>query len=299
MQHGMLIDPYNRKITSLRISITSQCNLNCFYCHNEGQSRHESQMSAGHIANVIKTAAKLGVTKVKFSGGEPLMRQDFEDILAAMPKFRNVSATTNGILLLKRAATLKSAGLDRVNVSLDTMQPQTYARICQCSENIHRMVLEGIYSAIDAGLTPVKLNMVMLKGINEDELDDMISFARGFDGDVILQIIEPLDFGNYGGSVDMDAIEMDLESRASDVVERKMHRRKKYMVDGAEVEVVRPIDNSRFCANCNRIRLTANGNLKPCLLVNDNLVDISNADIHELETLFYKAVSLREPFYKG
>ncbi|MCK4928871.1 MAG: GTP 3',8-cyclase MoaA [Methanosarcinales archaeon] len=299
MQPDALIDPFGRGITSLRISITGQCNLNCFYCHNEGQSGHESQMSAGHIANIISTAAKLGVNKVKFSGGEPLMRHDFEDILAAIPEFRNVSATTNGVLLPKRAATLKSAGLDRVNVSLDTLKPQTYASICRCSENVHSMVLDGVRSAVDAGLTPVKLNMVMLKGINEDELDDMISFTRGFDGDVILQLIEPMDFGNYGGSVDMDIIEKDLASRASDVVERKMHRRKKYMVDGAEVEVVRPIDNSRFCANCSRLRVTADGKLKPCLLVDDNLVDVGRADIQELESLFYKAVSLREPFYKG
>ncbi|MDF1557318.1 MAG: GTP 3',8-cyclase MoaA [ANME-2 cluster archaeon] len=299
MQPSPLTDTYGRHVTSLRISITGQCNLNCFYCHNEGQSGHESQMSAEHIVNIINTAAKLGVKRVKFSGGEPLLRQDFEEILAGIPRLRNVSATTNGVLLSKRAPGLKSSGLDRVNISLDTLQSQTYASICRCSKDIHQKVLDGVYSAVDAGLTPVKLNMVMLKGINEDELDDMISFARGFDGDVILQIIEPMDFGNYGGSVDMDAIEMDLESRASDVVERKMHRRKKYMVDGAEVEVVRPIDNSRFCANCNRIRVTADGKLKPCLLVNDNLVDISNAGIHELETLFYKAVSLREPFYKG
>ncbi|KAF5409964.1 MAG: 7,8-dihydro-6-hydroxymethylpterin dimethyltransferase [Candidatus Methanocomedens sp.] len=299
MERDALIDTFGRRITSLRISITGQCNLNCFYCHNEGQSGHESQMSSGHMVNIIKTASKLGITKVKFSGGEPLMRQDFEDVLVAIPKFRDVSATTNGVTLSKRAVSLKSAGLDRVNVSLDTLKPQTYASICRCNEDIHPMVLDGIQSAVNAGLTPVKLNMVMLKGINENELDDMISFVRMFDGDVILQIIEPMDFGNYGGKVNIDAIERDLCSRASEVVERKMHRRKKYLVDGAEVEVVRPIDNSQFCANCSRLRVTADGKLKPCLLVNDNLVDTGSAGIHELETLFYKAVNLREPFYKG
>ncbi len=227
------------------------------------------------------------------------MRQDFEDVLVAIPKFRDVSATTNGVMLAKRAVSLKSAGLDRVNVSLDTLQPQTYASICRCNKDIHSMVLDGIHSAVNAGLTPVKLNMVMLKGINENELEDMMSFVRLFNGDVILQIIEPMDFGNYGGKVNMDAIEKDLGSRASEMIERKMHRRRKYLIDGAEVEVVRPIDNSRFCANCSRLRVTADGKLKPCLLVNDNLVDTVSAGIHELETLFYKAVNLREPFYKG
>ncbi|MCL7412475.1 MAG: GTP 3',8-cyclase MoaA [ANME-2 cluster archaeon] len=299
MEHDALIDSFGRRITSLRISITGTCNLNCYYCHNEGQSRHRSQMSPEHIVNIIKTASKLGVKKVKFSGGEPLMRQDFEDILVSIPKFRNISATTNGVMLSKRAVSLKSAGLDRVNVSLDTLQPETYAKICQCNEDIHHMVLDGIQSAVHAGLTPVKLNMVMLKGVNEHELDDMMSFVRTFDRDVILQIIEPMDFGNYGGRVNVDAIERDLGSRASQVVERKMHRRKKYMVDGAEVEVVRPIDNSRFCAHCSRLRVTADGKLKPCLLVDDNLVDVSTAGIHELERLFYQAVNLRKPFYKG
>lgn len=227
------------------------------------------------------------------------MRQDFEDILVSIPKFQNISATTNGVLLSKRAVSLKSAGLDRVNVSLDTLQPETYANICQCTEDIHPMVLDGIQSAVNAGLTPVKVNMVMLKGINENELDDMISFVRTFDGNVILQIIEPMDFGNYGGRVNMDAIERDLASRASQVVERTMHRRKKYVVDNAEVEVVRPIDNSRFCAHCNRLRVTADGKLKPCLLVDDNLIDVSTAGIHELEPLFCQAVHLRKPFYQG
>ncbi|MCL7475709.1 MAG: GTP 3',8-cyclase MoaA [Methanosarcinales archaeon] len=299
MEPDALIDSFGRRITSLRISITSKCNLNCYYCHNEGQSRDGSQMSPEHIVNIIRTASKLGVKRVKFSGGEPLMRQDFEDILVNIPKFRNVSATTNGVLLSKRAVSLKSAGLDRVNISLDTLQPETYANICRCNKDIHHMVLDGIQSAVHAGLTPVKLNMVMLKGINETELDDMISFVRLFDGDVILQIIEPMDFGNYGGRVNMDAIEKNLGSRASEVVEREMHRRKKYLLDGAEVEVVRPIDNSRFCAHCSRLRVTADGKLKPCLLVDDNLVDVSRAGIHELEPLFHKAVNLREPFYKG
>jgi cyclic pyranopterin phosphate synthase len=294
----MLNDPYGRRVTSLRVSITSQCNLNCIYCHNEGQSRHESEMNAEQIVKIINSAVHLGVKKVKFSGGEPLIRNDFEDILEALPKLQDISATTNGVLLSKRAANLKAAGLDRVNISLDTLNPATYARICRCNGNIHQKVLDGVHAAVDSDLTPIKLNMVMLDGVNSGEMDEMISFARRYKGDVILQIIELMDFGSAISGVDMDAIETDLQSRASSVTQRKMHRRKKYLVDGAEVELVRPIDNSIFCANCNRLRVTSDGKLKPCLLRNDNLLDVSCASNHELEALLIKAVNSREPFYK-
>ena len=299
MESHILIDSYGRKITSLRVSITSKCNLNCFYCHNEGQSGHEAEMSVELIIRIINKAASLGVRKVKFSGGEPLVRKDFEEMLTGLPKLKNVSATTNGVLLSKRAEGLKAAGLDRVNISLDTLNPDTYAKICRCSSNIHQQVLDGVYAAVDAGLTPIKLNMVMLEGVNSGELNDMISFIKRFDGNVILQMIEPMDFSNDGLLMEMDIIKKELESRASSVIERKMHRRKKYMVDGVEIELVKPIDNSVFCANCNRLRVTSDGRLKPCLLRNDNLVDVSHASDSELETLFYQAMKNREPFYKG
>ena len=299
MKSGMLKDPYGRGVTSLRVSITSQCNLNCFYCHNEGQSGHESEMDADLIVNIINSAARLGVRRVKFSGGEPLIRDDFEDILADLPELQDVSATTNGVLLSKRADRLKAAGLNRINISLDTLNSKTHAMICRCNGNIHSKVLDGVHAAVDCKLTPVKLNMVMLGSINVGELDDMICFAKGYRGDVILQIIEPMDFGGIGSSVDMDAIEKKLMSRASRVTERRMHRRKKYLVDGTEVEVVRPIDNSKFCANCNRLRITSDGKLKPCLLRNDNLLDVCGARSHELETLLVKAITSREPFFKG
>lgn len=293
---GVLIDSFGRRITSLRISITSQCNLNCYYCHNEGQSGGGTDMKADQIVNIVNAAANFGVDRIKFSGGEPLLRKDFEDILADLPKLKNVSATTNGVLLAPRAAGLKAAGLDRVNISLDTLNPKIYASICRCTENIHQRVLEGVHAAVDAGLTPVKLNSVILDGINSGELDDLITFIRQYDGNVILQIIEPINFDKPGI---MEYIEKQLTSRASSITERIMHRRKKFKINGVEVELVRPIDNSKFCANCNRLRVTADGKLKPCLLRNDNLVDASQAGKHELESLLIKAVSNREPYFKA
>lgn len=294
-----LVDPYRRRTTSLRVSITNRCNLDCIYCHREGQAGNpDKEMSRDTIGNIMRVAAEYGVNKVKFSGGEPLLRRDFEDILAGLPKLRDVSATTNGVLLALRAEDLAESGLNRINVSLDTLKPEVYDLITRKKNNLGR-VLDGIHSAIDAGLVPIKLNMVLLKGINDGEIWDMLDFARAYDGDLIVQLIELMDFhGNSGYKVDIDLVEKLLESRASSMMERILHRRKKYLIDGVEVELVRPIDNSRFCANCNRLRVTSDGKLKPCLLRNDNLVDLNNASLADLPGLLKLAISRREPYYK-
>ncbi|MCK4460041.1 MAG: GTP 3',8-cyclase MoaA [Methanosarcinales archaeon] len=299
--HAPLIDPYNRKITSLRISITQRCNLSCIYCHGEGESisphtpaRAQSEISRATIAVLVRAALAHGVRRIKFTGGEPLLRSDFADIISNLPRMKDISVTTNGTLLSECAHDLAAAGLHRVNISLDTLQPDRYRRIT--GHDMLNSVLDGVAAAVDAGLTPVKLNMVLLSGTNDDEIWDLIDFARE-SGDVILQIIELMDFTGVSGRVDMGGIEDMLRARASTVVTREMHRRKKYLIDGAEVEVVRPIDNSEFCANCNRLRVTACGQLKGCLLSNDGLVDISDATEDAMHALLEKAVAMRKPYY--
>jgi cyclic pyranopterin phosphate synthase len=294
-----LVDPYGRRTSSLRVSVTNRCNLDCIYCHREGQTGNpDKEISGDTIGNIMRVAAEYGVNKVKFSGGEPLLRRDFEDILLSLPKLRDVSATTNGVLLAKRAGDLAESGLNRINVSLDTLKPEVYDLITRKKNNLGR-VLDGIHSAIDAGLVPIKLNMVLLKGVNDGEIWDMLDFARAYDGDLIVQLIELMDFhGNSRYKVDIDLVEKLLGPRASSMMERILHRRKKYLIDGVEVELVRPIDNSRFCANCNRLRVTSDGKLKPCLLRNDNLVDLNNASLADLPSLLRLAISRREPYYK-
>jgi len=301
----ILVDPYGRKVTGLRISITDRCNLSCMYCHNEGAEccscgplGHE--MSPGLICGIIREAAKFGVRKVKFSGGEPLFRKDFEEILACLPPLKEISATTNGVLLEKRAKTLKAAGLDRVNVSLDSLDPEKYEKITGAPPGTLEQVIKGIDSAVEAGLTPVKLNMVLLKGINDNEIDEMMEFIRPYGGKVILQLIELMNIdpqlSKY--TIDSKALEKSLEERASEVRVRHLHHRKKYIIDGVEVEFVRPMDNSEFCAHCSRLRVTADGKFKPCLLVQDNLVDVREAKSpEEIEKLLRLAVSRRKPYY--
>lgn len=301
---NVLIDSYGRKVTGLRISITNRCNLSCIYCHHEG-AECSSCETTGHemepelICGIIREAAKLGVHKVKFSGGEPLYRKDFEDILSCLPPLNEVSATTNGILLEKRAKTLKAAGLDRINVSLDTLVPEKYEAITGSQAGSLEKVIKGIDSAVEAGLIPVKLNMVLLKGINDNEIDSMMEFIRPYKGEVILQLIELMNIDPKLSKymIDSKAIEKSLSERASEVRVRHLHHRKKYIINGVEVEFVRPIDNSEFCAYCSRLRVTADGKFKPCLLVNDNLVDVHEVrSPEEIEKLLKLTVSRRKPY---
>lgn len=290
----MLKDPYNRTVTNLRISLTSRCNLRCIYCHAEGEVNPKEQMSTDEIAELMRVGAQFGIRSVKFTGGEPLLRQDLVDIIRSVPPGVESSLTTNGTLLAPKAADLKEAGLARVNVSLDTLRPERYRRITgkDCLED----ALEGIDAAIRVGLTPVKINMVLLDGINEDEIDDFMAFVRG-KRDLVLQVIELMEFNECRFHGDVDSVEQELNERATRVITRRMHHRKKYCLDGAEVEVVRPLHNTEFCAFCNRLRVTSDGNLKPCLLRTDNLVNIRGKHGKELEDAFREAVSRRRPYF--
>ena len=295
-----LTDSFGRTVTSLRISITNRCNYDCIYCHHEGNTSSRGEMSVETISNIVNAASTMGVDKVKFSGGEPLIRKDFEDILSSLPELRDVSATTNGTLLKVRAQDLKDAGLDRVNISLDSLDPNNYKFITNSSQNMLDGVIDGIHSAVDAGLTPVKLNMVLLKGINDNEIYDMLDFTRKYNGQVILQLIELMDFNDVSQyQIDANSVENDLTMHAEEIRVRTMHRRKKYIIDGAEVELVRPVDNSEFCANCNRLRVTADGKLKPCLLVNDNLVDVVDTSMEDMPEMLKLAVSQRVPYCRN
>lgn len=293
-----LVDSFNRRISSLRISLTHRCNLKCIYCHNEGEQNFGKEITVEEVAQIVRVASKFGVDKVKFSGGEPLLRADFEDILRAMPRMRDVSVTTNGTLLAPRAKALKEAGLDRVNISLDSLNGERFDLITRTHSGQFGKVMEGIEAALDAGLTPVKINMVYLKGINEDETERMIDFVRG--KPLILQIIELMNFnGVFEYHANVSALEKAIKERADKFTCREMHRRTKYYLGGAEVEIVRPLDNSEFCMNCNRLRVTSDYKLKPCLLRNDNLVDVRGLTDEEVEKKLKYTIGIREPFFKA
>jgi cyclic pyranopterin phosphate synthase len=291
----VLKDTYGRPFTNLRLALTARCNLCCFYCHAEGECSPAREMSAGEIAEILRVAGNLGIRTVKFTGGEPLLRDDLAEIIAAVPSGIESSLTTNATLLADHACELKEAGLSRVNVSLDSLRHDRYREIS--GSDLLDDVLAGIRAADEAGLTPIKLNMVLLSGVNEDEVEDFLAFVRG-NRNLILQLIELIEFNRCTSHGDIDRVEEDLASRSRQILTRRLHHRKKYCLDGAEVEVVRPRHNTEFCAFCNRLRVTSDGKLKPCLLRNDNLVDIRGKKGEELEALFCEAVQRREPFYR-
>ena len=296
-------DLYNREIKSLRISITPKCNLNCFYCHKEGHNiDNDKLMTPTEIGEIVKFSLKYGIIKLKISGGEPLLRSDLPDIIRNIKniennKIKDISLTTNGILLEKYAQELKDAGLNRVNVSLDTLDAKLYKKIT--GGNVE-LVKRGIEKAIKVGLNPIKINFVVLSN-TIDGLKDIMEYCRKMG--VILQIIEfmPIDEKLKKYHYDINKIEEKISKKSDKTIVRKfMQNRKKYLIDGLEIEFVRPMDNTEFCSHCTRIRLTYDGLLKPCLLRDDNLVDVLTPlrNGEDINKCFIKCIDRRELYFK-
>jgi cyclic pyranopterin phosphate synthase len=290
----VLKDPFGRPVSNIRISVTPRCNLHCIYCHREGEVGQDGLISVDDITAILTAGTQFGIRSAKFTGGEPLLRTDLCEIVSAVPAGMECSLTTNGTLLADLAWDLKNAGLSRVNVSLDSLHPTTY-RAISGSDRLND-VLAGIDAALDAGLSPVKINMVVLGGINEDEVDDFLTYVRG-DRHLVLQLIELMDRPDCHYHFNLTPLEGALAAHSKEIFTRRMHHRRKYCLDGAEVEVVRPLHNSEFCAHCNRLRVTSDGKLKPCLLRSDNHISILGKRGEELDDLIKKAVALRAPFY--
>ncbi|WP_298500770.1 GTP 3',8-cyclase MoaA [uncultured Methanobrevibacter sp.] len=309
MTDEFIKDNYQRPIISLRITITNRCNVNCLYCHHDGMVSSKQEMTADELYTICKIAKNIGVKKIRISGGEPLIRKDIVEIVEKIGSlgFKDISMTTNGTYLEKYAQGLKDAGLDRVNVSLDTLNRETYEFITK--KDYLESAKAGILKAVEVGLYPVKINMVIMKDINQNEVKDMFKFCK--ENNMVLQLIELIESENCDDdkfSADyhykLDMIEERLADIADEVYERKfMQGRKKYYIDGGEIEVVKPVDNSTFCANCSRLRITPDGKIKPCLLRNDNLVElishIRNGESDErLKEIFLDGINNREPFNK-
>lgn len=302
-----LVDPFGRRVSSLRVSVTQRCDLACFFCHREGEHDSRGEMTPAEIGRIVEVASKLGVNKLKVTGGEPLMRGDIVEIIRlAAPHVREVSMTTNALKLPGKAKELHEAGLRRVNISLHSLKRESVKAIAgvDCLDG----VLAGIKAADEAGLKPIKLNFVVMNGLNSGEIPEMLSLSA--DTGAILQLIEyqKLERGveRWGDLYfDLTPLEEAWDREAVRVEEQVMHRRKRYtLADGATVEIVRPIHNTVFCANCNRLRLTSDGRLKPCLMRGDNLVPLvqllrGGASEGELVDAFRLATARRAPYWSG
>jgi cyclic pyranopterin phosphate synthase len=304
----LLHDTFGRPVNNLRISLTQRCNFKCFFCHREGEKNASEELSAEEIGRLVEVASSLGMRSVKLTGGEPLLREDIVDVVSSIaPHVDEVSMTTNGTLLEEYARDLHRAGLRRVNISLHSLNSETFKRITE--SNAFDSVKNGIWAAVDCGLEPVKLNMVVLEGLNDMEIPKMIEFSKTCGA--ILQLIEfqPIQAGTepYWQSLyyDLRGIENRLEASSLKIQVRELQRRKQYYLKSGEVvEVVRPMHNTDFCRYCTRLRVTSDGKLKPCLMRNDNLVDVlqllrEGSKQEALETAFKEAVSRREPYWRS
>jgi cyclic pyranopterin phosphate synthase len=303
----MIYDNCGRPVFNLRISVTQKCDKHCPYCHREGEINPSTVMSVEEIIHIVKIAISLGISRVKLTGGEPLLRREIVRIvrnIARLEGLRDLSMTTNGTNLKTLADDLKKAGLNRVNISLPTLNPELYHNLM--GGNL-KDALEGVKAAVEAGFRPVKLNMLMLKNVNDGEVKEMIRYAE--QSGTILQLIElePINLNKayyMHYHLPLDEIELSLEKGAVETRVRKyMQNRRVYTLPKGRVEVIHPTENTEFCASCTRIRVTSDGKVKPCLMRKDNLIDLltplrNGANDEKLKDLFLEAVKKREPYYK-
>jgi cyclic pyranopterin phosphate synthase len=264
-----MLDHIGRPITYLRLSVTERCNLRCSYCRKEeGDCPKVKECSAEEFIRIARACAALGIRKVRVTGGEPLLRRDILAIvqgLSAIEGIEEVTMTTNAQFLASQAADLKKAGLSRINISLDSLNTDKFREMT--GGNL-REVLAGVDAAIQAGLQPVKINAVLIRGRNDDEVDDFIELTREKPVDVRLIELMPL-----GGAWQADSLRVDN----SELIARRPYLiplppryagqpARDFRVEGhlGRVGFISPISH-RFCADCNRVRVMSDGTLRPCL----------------------------------
>lgn len=271
-----LSDSFQRPINYLRVSVTDRCNLRCVYCMPENgvqQIPHDDILTYEEIYTIVRSAAELGINKVRITGGEPLVRLGLPELIrqiAGINVIDDIAITTNGLLLPRYAAELKQAGLKRVNISLDTLKPEKFRQITRLG-NVED-VLKGIEAAKSAGLDPVKINMVVMAGINDDEL---IDFARKtIDQDWHVRFIELMPVSGGDGSGPKVLTSRDMKKCLDPLGRMEPYKHsvgngpaKYYRFPGARgtIGFITPI-SEHFCFSCNRVRLTSDGKLRPCLM---------------------------------
>jgi len=303
----VLVDRFDRRINYLRVSITDRCNLRCIYCvphFGEKKLQHKEILRYEEFLRIVRIAIKLGINKIRLTGGEPLVRkgvQEFIPMLTALKGLDDVSLTTNGIYLKDNLDMLKAAGIKRINVSIDSLNRAKFKRITRF--DYLTKVWEGIEKARDMGFYPIKLNVVMMKGMNDDEILNFGSLA--IEQPYHIRFIECMPLGpqeNNLAFIPNSEIEEALVNRFGPLIPASSGPNdgpaRRFRFDGGKGEIgfISPISNS-FCQDCSRLRLTANGMLLPCLLSNGeaNIKDPLRKGCldEELIEVFLKAVNLK------
>ncbi len=299
-----LVDKYNRHLNYLRISITDRCNLRCLYCAPGGlvpKLAHADILRYEEILRIVRLGVSLGISKVRLTGGEPLMRTGvygFLKELAAIDGLSDISLTTNGVMLGENIEKIEAAGIKRINISLDTLNPKKFKYIT--GYDLFDQVWAGIEKAYARGFDPIKLNVVALKGYNDDEFVDLAGLSMTYPFHI--RFIEYMPIGNAQMKSSDYILTPEIQARLSvlgDLVPVTRKRMdgpaQRYRIKGAKGEIGFIQAMSRhFCHTCNRLRLTANGQLRPCLL-SDKQLDIkgplrSGCSDDELKTVFLRAV---------
>lgn len=303
-----LIDKFNREINYLRLSVTEHCNYRCFYCRDDEHMSHckrEDILSYEDIERIIQIFADLGITKVRLTGGEPLLRRGIVKIaksISCIDGIEDVPLSTNAHLLGKFAKKLHQNGVNRVNISIDSLIPERFKDITRGGDVGE--VITGIDAAIKAGMTPIKINMVVMRGVNDDEIESMIDFAvkKGID----VRFIETMPIGSAG----IEALERHISEKEI-FAKIKQHLGDKLMATDAgktdgparnfkikgtnsSMGIISAV-SKHFCQTCNRVRLTAKGDLVLCLGQEDaiSLKDAVRSDLtdYEIKTMIINAIN--------
>lgn len=307
----MLVDAHNRTIRDLRVSLTDRCNFRCFYCLPNGEpplARKDTILTFEEITKICEIFIDLGIQKIRLTGGEPLLRKDVEKLVEQLsvhkPKLKDLALTTNGHSLPTRAKQLKESGLDRVTISLDSLKPDKFKEIT--GVNKLGEVLEAIEAAKTAGLFPIKINAVIIRDYNDDEIIDFAKFA--LENDVSMRFIEfmPLDSG-HDWKREMVVSGKEIRDKINEAfpIELKQKSRGRetawnYKFSNSthgEIGIIAPV-TEMFCGACSRIRLTADGQIRTCLFSNTehNLRDVirNNTSKNEVVNFIKQVVSQKE-----
>lgn len=266
-----MLDSFGRDITYMRVSVTELCNLRCRYCMPADgvcKKQHEDMLTEDETISAIKAAASLGITKLRITGGEPLVKKNILSICeraARVPGIREICITTNGTLLPSLAHPLREAGVSRVNISLDTLDADKFRYISRCGELTQ--AVDGIRAALEAGFDKIKLNTVLIGGFNDEEIPALAELTRRYPLDVrFIELMPMYDSGDFGPEAFIPYTVVLDKLPELVPVDPDGGVAKLYRLPGAlgSIGLISPV-SAHFCAACNRIRLTADGRLKPCL----------------------------------
>lgn len=301
-----LIDKYGRVHDYLRISVTDRCNLRCVYCMPEEGMEFEPEerlLTFDEITEVVRVLAGYGVRKLRLTGGEPLVRKNIEELVArlgAIPGIEDIALTTNGIFFAAKAEKLRAAGLTRINISLDSLKEDRFRLITRGGDI--RRVLDSIDAAYRVGLDPIKLNVVLMKGLNDDEIDDFLKLT--FDRRIQVRFIEYMPIGHSDEGwkskyIPLSAVMERCERNGWNAVPTGTvygnGPSQNFRLEGAlgGFGLIHPVSD-HFCETCNRLRLTADGSIKPCLYWSDEFnVRRHIGDDAALADLFFRALDIK------